>query len=55
MKASKYRTELFKSQVMDHFTHADALKRLYEMKDHKLLMVDPDYDNDDGDLAWEGI
>ena len=44
MKASKTGTELFNRQVMDQYTHADALERLYKMKDPKLLLADPGYD-----------
>ena len=44
MKASKTGTELFNRQVMDQYTHADALERLYEMKDPKLLLANPGYD-----------
>ena len=43
MKVSNTGTEIFNRQVMDHYTIADALERRYEMKDPKLMLADPQY------------
>ena len=43
MKVSNTGTEIFNRQVMDHYTIADALERRYEMRDPKLMLADPQY------------
>ena len=44
MKVSKTGTEIFNRQVMDQYSINDALKRKYEMKDPKLMVLEPQYE-----------